>query len=72
MKRHNFAVSRLIFGLVFIVVGIGWFPLWDNGAIPLNSLIFVLPLLLIGLGTIGLISTLGIGKRGEKTDSTTE
>lgn len=72
MKRHDFAVSRLIFGLIFIAVGIGWFPLWENGASSLNSLIFVLPLLLIGLGTIGLISTLGIGKRGEKTNSTPE
>lgn len=72
MKKHDFAISRLIFGLIFVVVAVGWIPLWENGAISLKSFVFILPLLLIGLGTIGLISTLGIGKRGKKTDSTPE
>lgn len=70
MKKHDFAVSRLIFGLIFVVIAVGWIPFWENGAISLKSFVLILPILLIGLGTIGLISTLGIGKRGEKTDST--
>lgn len=72
MKRHDFLPSRLVFGAIFVVIALGWLVFWDTQSISLNLLAFIGPLLLIGVGVIGLLSTLGRGSRGKATDQTQE
>jgi hypothetical protein len=75
MRNSSLHVGYLVTGLVFMGIATSW-ALVDSGTIPTDSLRFVLPLVLVVAGSIGLVAMAARGlTRGhtstEPTDPTT-
>ena len=75
MRNSSLHVGYLVTGLVFVGIATSW-ALVDSGTIPTDSLRFVLPLVLVIAGGIGLVAMAARGlTRGhastEPTDPTT-
>jgi F0F1-type ATP synthase assembly protein I len=67
MSRHDLDLTSLVSGIVFVGVGIVF--LLDLSADYSVSPRWVIPLVLIGIGLAGLLSTANAGRRGTRGSS---
>ena len=63
---HSLNVSYLVIGLVFLGISGSW-ALRESGVIELDEIRWLLPLMLVAAGVVGLIAfaAKGLGRRGD-------
>lgn len=65
MHRHEVDAVSLTFGLIFLGIVNAW-VMWETGAADVEGLRWFFPVLLLGAGAAGVISSLLRGRRARR------